>query len=39
MSWFEINTVKLIIFNAVEIIKDRFGSKIMTKAVITKKKE
>ncbi len=39
MSLFENNVEKLKLYNAVDDIKDRFGSKIMTRAVNAKKKE
>jgi DNA polymerase IV len=39
MSLFENNLEKLNLYKAVDDIKDRFGSKMVTKAVITKKSE
>lgn len=39
MSLFENNAEKLNLYKAVDDIKDRFGSKVVTKAVVTKKKD
>jgi DNA polymerase-4 len=39
MSLFENNVEKLQLYKAVDDIKDRFGSKLVTKAVVTKKKQ
>lgn len=39
MSLFENNAEKLNLYKAVDDIKDRYGSKLVTKAVVTKKKD
>lgn len=39
MSLFENNVEKLNLYKAVDDIKERFGSKLVTKAVVTKKKD